>query len=237
MTEFSSPELSAGNEDLVNYREPSRAAIAAVVLGFASILAISNQIFWFVPIVGIIVALIALRNINNSDHLTGKGIAMLGLILSGVLGSAGVAHSLITAQAIESNAEKFAAAWLPLAVDSPQEAHQLTISANGRIPLDSDLNVYYSENPEALEQYGDFMGNVAVKWLQEHKEPKPRFRFLRVAQIRYDDGKPFPTCVFEATSGDAHREIGIELGRLPGRKESNVDYEWYVSNIGFANDQ
>ncbi|UUO06320.1 DUF4190 domain-containing protein [Blastopirellula sp. J2-11] len=237
MTEFSSPELSAGNEDLVNYREPSRAAIAAVILGFASILAISNQIFWFVPIVGVIVALIALRNIANSDHLTGKGVATAGLILSGVLGATGVAHDLITAQAIESNAVKFASAWLPLVVENSQEAHQLTLAPGGRVALDGNLNVYYSENPEALEKFGEFTGLAPVKWLQEHQSPKPHFKFLRVAQTRYDAGRPYTTCIFDATAGDLHREIAVEMCRLAGTKGSDFDYEWYVTNCRFAREE
>ncbi|TWT32897.1 DUF4190 domain-containing protein [Blastopirellula retiformator] len=236
MNEFSSSELAAGNEDLVNYREPSRMAIAALVLGVASVLALLNQIFWFVPIVGVIVALVALRGISKSDHLTGKGIATLGLFLSGVLGAVGVANSLIVTQAIEANATQFAEAWLELAAENPQEAHQLTISAGGRVPLDGNLNVYYSENPKALEEYGIYMENAAVQWLRDHKEPKPSVQFLRVAQIRYDDGRPYATCVFTVTSGEAHRDIAVELGRLAGRKDSGHDYEWYVSNIHFAND-
>lgn len=237
MTEFSSPELDAGNEDLVNYREPSRAAIAALVLGFASILAISNQIFWFVPIVGVIVAMVALYNINKSDHLTGKGIATVGLMLSGILGATGVAHSIITTEAIESNAVRFAEAWLPLAAGDPQEAHQLTFPPSGRVPLDGNLNVFYSENPDALKEYGEFLQMAPIKWLQEHKNSKPRFQFLRVLGTRFDDGKPYATCLFDVTAGDSHREIAVELGRLPGRKDSGFDYEWYVANFRFAADE
>ncbi|PQO40088.1 DUF4190 domain-containing protein [Blastopirellula marina] len=237
MTEFSSPELDAGNEDLVNYREPSRAAIAALVLGFASILAISNQIFWFVPIVGVIVAIIALRNINNSDHLTGKGIATVGLMLSGILGATGVAHSIITTQAIENNAVRFAEAWMPLAINDPQEAHQLTYAPSRRVPLEGNLNVFYSENADALKEYGEFLEMAPVKWLQEHKDQHLHFEFLRVLQTRFDDGKPYATCLFHVTADDSHRDIAVELGRLPGREDSGYDYEWYVSNFRFASDE
>jgi hypothetical protein len=61
-------------------------SVVAVVFGLASLLAMFNTVLLVFPIVGVILALIALRQIVNSNGTqTGKGLAILGLALSGII--------------------------------------------------------------------------------------------------------------------------------------------------------
>ncbi|MGD0461071.1 MAG: DUF4190 domain-containing protein [Tepidisphaeraceae bacterium] len=61
-------------------------SVVAVVFGLASLLAMANPVLLVFPIVGVILGLIALGQIVNSNGTqTGKGLAILGLALSGII--------------------------------------------------------------------------------------------------------------------------------------------------------
>jgi hypothetical protein len=61
-------------------------SVVAVVFGLASLLAIFNSVLLVFPIVGVILGIVALRQITGSNGTqTGKGLAILGLVLSGVI--------------------------------------------------------------------------------------------------------------------------------------------------------
>src|SRR3954454_3634686 len=58
------------------------AAVAAVLLGLASALALMNELLLIIPFTGIIVAIVALRQIRRSNRTqTGVGLVVLGLVL------------------------------------------------------------------------------------------------------------------------------------------------------------
>jgi uncharacterized protein DUF4190 len=59
-------------------------AVVAVVFGLASVLCALGYLLLIIPIVGIVLSVIALRQIRNSNGTqTGRGIAWVGLILAG----------------------------------------------------------------------------------------------------------------------------------------------------------
>ena len=61
-------------------------SVVAVVFGLASLLAMANPVLLVFPIVGVILGLIALLQIVNSNGTqTGKGLAILALALSGII--------------------------------------------------------------------------------------------------------------------------------------------------------
>jgi hypothetical protein len=72
-------------------------SVVAVVFGLASLLAIANSVLLVFPIVGVILGIVALRQIVNSNGTqTGKALAILGLILSGI-----ITASIFTLQGLE----------------------------------------------------------------------------------------------------------------------------------------
>ncbi len=61
-------------------------SVVAVVFGLASLLAMATPVLLVFPIVGVILGLIALRQIVNSNGTqTGKGLAIVALALSGII--------------------------------------------------------------------------------------------------------------------------------------------------------
>lgn len=72
-----------GSQDYVAVNVPS---VVAVLFGLASLLAIASPVLLVFPIVGVGLSLIALRQVRQSNHTqTGAGLAILGLVFSGVI--------------------------------------------------------------------------------------------------------------------------------------------------------
>jgi hypothetical protein len=70
-----------------DYVAVSAAAIVALLLGLASLLSFISDTLLLIPLAGLIVALVALRNIRKSSGtLTGRGMAIAGLVLSVAIG-------------------------------------------------------------------------------------------------------------------------------------------------------
>lgn len=72
-------------------------AVVAALFGVASVLAMINNILLVIPLVGAVLAIVALTQIHNSNGTqTGKGLALIGLLLCG-----GLTLVLISAKVIE----------------------------------------------------------------------------------------------------------------------------------------
>lgn len=62
-------------------------AIAALLLGFASVLVILSELLLVIPLIGIICAIVAIVQVRRSNQTqTGTALAIVGLILAGLLG-------------------------------------------------------------------------------------------------------------------------------------------------------
>jgi hypothetical protein len=69
-----------------DYVAVSITAVVAVLFGLASLLAIVSWVMLVIPLTGVALSVTALRQINHSNGtLTGRGLAYLGLILSGAI--------------------------------------------------------------------------------------------------------------------------------------------------------
>ncbi len=78
-----STTAGVGNDD---YVAVNVTAVVAVLFGLASLLAVLNTVLLVFPIVGVILGVIAFRQVSHSNGTqTGKGLAVLGLGLSGII--------------------------------------------------------------------------------------------------------------------------------------------------------
>jgi hypothetical protein len=74
---------SSGDYDSEEYRALSTPAVAALVLGLLSAFALFDWWLGLIPLAGLIMGIVALRKIRQqSDELTGRGLAIIGIILS-----------------------------------------------------------------------------------------------------------------------------------------------------------
>src|SRR5215470_18782103 len=90
------------DRDVVEYGRISGWAVAALLLGFLSGAALVGPLLWAIPVLGIVVAWIGMRNIKASaGQLSGWHLALLGLLLSVFFGIAGPARTVTRRYVLE----------------------------------------------------------------------------------------------------------------------------------------
>ena len=90
---FKMSTTSAGGQDYVAINPT---AIAALILGVASVLALVNEVLLIVPLAGVICAVIALLQIRRSNGTqSGTSFAIIGLFLALLIGGARAAQQVI----------------------------------------------------------------------------------------------------------------------------------------------
>src|SRR5207237_7613213 len=93
----------------VGYVAVNHTAIVAVLLGLASALAFFGWLLLIVPVVGIIFAIFAVRQINDSSGTqTGKGLAYVGLLLCLLLGGSAIALRAMQLAGVRADDAAFA---------------------------------------------------------------------------------------------------------------------------------
>jgi hypothetical protein len=121
-------------------------AVVAVVFGLASVLCILGYLLLVIPVIGIVLSLIALRQIHNSNGTqTGRAAAWTGLVLAG--GITAVIGGYNTAEALHRRADDQALYALcaqlgqDIAGGNYQQAYQhFSPDFQARIPLDQFLS-------------------------------------------------------------------------------------------------
>ncbi len=164
------PHVSSLDESQVaGYRRVSIAAIAALLLGMLSALALAQPLLLAVPVVAIVVALVSLRAINMPDsNLTGRAFALAGLALALVF-AVWAPSRLITRQwHLYEQAREFGDQWLELVrAGKLHAAHQLTLHDVERQPPESSLTAFYEKSTEAQNMFERFRNEKPLKTLAD----------------------------------------------------------------------
>jgi hypothetical protein len=144
-TEPSISELEPA--EAVSYRAVSRFAVAALLLGAASSLALAHPILWLVPPTAAIVAFFALRSIAaRPSELVGRGAALAGLGLALLFGLLAPARLISRQERIYSEARRHADDWLEtIRSGNLYEAYELHLPANERQAGEVDLKAVYGD--------------------------------------------------------------------------------------------
>jgi len=136
---------------LETYRDVSRAAVAALLLGLASPLVLASPLLAIVPLGAICLSVVALRGIWASEgQLVGRWPAVIGLCLATFSLGVGLSWTLSRQAHVQTQATKFADQWLALlASGNQQQAHQLKLSQRERVTDPQALDSYYKARVEA----------------------------------------------------------------------------------------
>lgn len=152
-------------DDLARYRSVSSKSVCALALGLLSTLAVTSPLLWIIPALGSIVSVLALREIRERhDILSGRNVALLGLTLSLLIGTATVSRYLTRTWWLRGEAQQVSQLWFQLLAEGePHKAHQLTVGPLSRQPLDESLWDYYRTAPKASEAIGTFVDDPLVR--------------------------------------------------------------------------
>ena len=211
---------------VTEYRSVSGMAVAAAVLGVASLLAIVTSSLMFLCVLGILASLIALRAIAASDGtLVGRPAAYLGLVLSlGVLGGL-MSYDWTMKVALADQATPWAEQWCELVQDGKLEtALELTRAVRARQILDDKLPEYYETNEAAKQELVEFRQDEVISRLQQAGEdsqltPGPvldwerdgrgNFRLVQVFHLVSDDSSDYPFRLIVHKTGPSNSLPGV----------------------------
>jgi hypothetical protein len=146
------------DEEILRYRPISKLAVAALICGLLSALAIVDLYFLIVALAGVLLGALALGRIRrNASALIGRKAALCGLLLSILFGAAGWSDWAAYRWMIRREARQFADLWFGfLAKNEPEKAFQLTIDPKYRWPLDETLADYYRASPRWSKDLADY---------------------------------------------------------------------------------
>jgi hypothetical protein len=163
------PALStAAESDIIGYSAISPAAIVALLLGLASFFAIGNLLLLVLPALAIVAAVLSLTAIARSDGaLSGRWVALTGLVLALLFTSAAITRNLTRAAHLRGEARVLAEAWLQLVRDGKrQEAHQWHLPASERQLPGTSLAQFYSDSKPAKESLDQFFQAAPLSVIQ-----------------------------------------------------------------------
>jgi hypothetical protein len=163
------PRLGEISESgVTEYKPLSGLAVTGLVFGLLSPLAFVGPVLYIFGIAGVVLSVAALVRIGtDSPAITGRKLALVGLVLSTLCISIAPSHRLVTRYLLRNEARQLASAWFRfLGDDQPHKAHQLSKPFQDRRVLDDQLWDAYAENDKLAEQLRYFIiSKVAVRAL------------------------------------------------------------------------
>jgi len=164
--------------NVVHYRTVSRIAVAALVLGLLSAAALVSKLMWCVPIVGVTLAVIALRTIAKDQNVVlGRGAAQVGLVLGLLFFASATTNHFVRQRSLFRQARPHTSRWIEMVREGRlREAHQLTKRQESRQPLGANLQGYYEATRDAREDMeGFFDAPLLAKIVELGREGQLRF--------------------------------------------------------------
>lgn len=163
--------------EISSYRAVSKLSILALALGLASLLAVVSPVLWILPIIGVLVAVIALRSITaHPQLLTGRGIAILALTLSCFTVAFAPARHLTRQTRLYAQSRQWGEHWLELLRDGKvREAHQLRLPFNERAAVESAL----------IDHYAQEQGKMMLESFSMQSPVSDILRWGQRCQVRY----------------------------------------------------
>ncbi|MEN6557828.1 MAG: hypothetical protein ABFC54_06580 [Thermoguttaceae bacterium] len=167
--------------EMASYRPLSGCALAGLILGLASPLALLDPTFWALPIFGLFFCWQAFRRIKKNSSLAGRPLATTGLLFSLLFLVAAPTDWFVYRKAVRDEARVFSAAWFKyLAENEPQKAQQLALPPAERQPLNNQLWRYHREHPPAKEALHNYVQQPLVRTLLA-LGPRAETRFYQTA--------------------------------------------------------
>lgn len=224
---------------VAEYRSVSKLAVASLLLGLVSAVALLGTQLLVVNLLGVICAVLALVRIARSEgQLIGRHVALAGLALSLTFGAGVYAHQAVVERLIAREAERWGLDWCELVRDGKLPlALELQSPPNRRRPLDGALADYYESDQQAASELESFRENPVVVALSSASKDA-QLRSGDVEQVvRSGQGEYVVVRQFLLTpAGSTERKPAVlrlqlrrmQLGRLGGGA-------WFLADMDVAN--
>jgi len=225
--------LSSGDdEQLLAYQSISKLAMASLLVGAASALALTWFVWWVLPPLAIVLGYAALRAISASEGaLIGRRAATLGIALAILFAGMTAARYGSRAYVLRQRAKAAADTWFEL-FRSPRRAdflraYEWTLPLRYRQSPEIDLVGYYDAHPEAAERI-DQMLRDSPAFATVRQSPGRRLSYVGVAILRQGPGFDAVVLDYElAGDGDSPpTDVRIHLVRRKNPKSGQ--WSWRI---------
>jgi hypothetical protein len=208
-------------------------ALVSLLLGITAPLCVMAPLLFVLPIAGIVLALLALRNIATSDGtLIGRTAALIGLALSIASICMTVARAKVSEEMLSQQARATAIEWIELLqAGKTDEAFEMTSARRKGPPPPSPLNI---ESPQAVRKpIDEFRQNPVVHFLEQHaKDADVRY----VGDVAFDPGfrgaamigQEYDVAASQEPNDKSPTRIQLALERIRGT--AGTPWQWLLSN-------
>jgi hypothetical protein len=157
--------LFPDEQPLAQYRSIAPISLVAAGLGVASALVLTTPLLALVPVGGIVVSIVALRTIAQSDgQLAGRVPAIIGLALATFFLGFGLTRHLGRQSLLEQRAREMTDVWIGLLEEGKvQVAHQFRESPSQRLSAPQAIAERYATNQDAANQLKTFVNSLGIK--------------------------------------------------------------------------
>ena len=172
---FSDGSGDIRQDELAQYRPISPLAIIALLVGLASGIAIFHNLLWLVPLIGVVLSAVALKQTAPPDAIaTGRTAAIIGLALSVLFGVMAITTTVIEKRLVDKQAVEFASGWLNIARSGnlPQAAEWFRAPVT-RLPPESNYAKFYELNEDAQTLLAKVSSGEAMKQVLALREEDP----------------------------------------------------------------
>jgi len=155
---------SSLDAEVAQYRPFCGLAVVAAAIGVLSALALLAPLFWFLPVLGVVLSAAALHRIAAADPVpVGRTAALAGLGLSLLFAVSAPTDFYYYRWHLRDEASRFGLLWLDLlTTGQPEKACQVMQPAELRQPLDDKLWAHYPSGSEEREMLEGFVARRAV---------------------------------------------------------------------------
>ncbi len=159
--------FDAADEEVAGYHALSSLAVAGLLAGLLSPLAMFAAVLWLLPLTAVVLSWLALRRIAaRRPDLVGRPAALTGLLLGATFLVAAPVDDLVYRYFLRQQARQFAEIWIDAVRHGEvYKAHHLMIPPKQRPPLENEPADFYRRNPTQRRTLNLFVSEPTMRTL------------------------------------------------------------------------
>jgi hypothetical protein len=197
------PLFDAATDDVVAYRAVSSLAVAALLVGLASTVAMLNPVGLIVSGIGLGLGCLSLvRLVRAGPALVGRKAALAGLALSALSATTATTQWYVAQRLLRGEARRFAQVWFDaLARGNPYQAQELTLAPTQRPGPEETFRDFYRKNPRWRDELKRYVVQAPVRALLA-LGPAAEIRYYETADQGVQDDRPWVQLTYAVTYDD-----------------------------------
>ncbi len=225
--------LGASDQQSVDYRPLSKAALLSLLMGVLSSVAVFHPVLWVVPLLGLAISLGAIwKFTQHGSEFTGRQMAIAGLLLAIVFGTAAPAKWYTSRQLIVRQSQAFADRWIELVRSGELEfASDFKMTPGFRRLAGMTLDGWYKIAPDAKDAHEMFADDNSVIRLSRMGKAGT-VQFVKVLAVIRKNHSDVVRLEYEV-SPDATDPFGLVIAvERAINLEQSEDPQWVIRDHG-----